>query len=218
MHYAILTGKSYDKRMILPANFRYLICVLIGVLHERQLVHILPGMLKQLVCRNSIATLIGIGKKAWYRIKDILRDFKSMDPGLKGRISNNVDATGQGLLQAFFEDISMFALPRATRVVRQFVVGAKDEAKAKDDGSDSDDDDHVIKSLRETDIDVVICRLHSQSEACTSVFWKTILDGLSSGVLLAECCLSPLSQVWNKLSQFLLGGASSLIGMKTNQK
>jgi len=119
----------------------------------RQLVYILPGTHHQLVCRNAIAILTGYGKRAWYRIKDILRDGKSVSHGLKGKVGNNVDARIAPLLNVFFQEISQHALPRATRVVRQHVVGAKDEKK--DEGTDEDEEDLVIESLRETDLDVV---------------------------------------------------------------
>ncbi len=119
----------------------------------RQLVYVLPGTDHQLVCKNAISILIGYVKRAWYRIKNLVRDGKSISHGLTGKIGNNVDPRVAPLLKAFFEEIGQHALPRATRVVRQLVVAVKDEKK--DEGSDQDEDDLVIESLRETDVDVV---------------------------------------------------------------
>jgi len=59
------------------------------------------------------------------------------------------------------------AVPRATRIVRQHVVGAKDEEV--DDGSDLDADDQVMESLCRTDVDVVDLPPPSQTLAWTSI-------------------------------------------------
>jgi len=68
--------------------------------------------------------------------------------------------------------------------VRQFTVGAKEEVK--DDGSNSDEEDHILESLTKTDLDVVDlspsftkCGMHKH-------FWLIILAGQSSGILLGK--------------------------------
>jgi len=92
---------------------------------------------------------------------------RSIDRGLRGRASNHTDSNMHEHLQAFYEEMIDHAVPRATWIVRQHVVGTKDEEV--DDGSNSDADDQVMELLRKTDVDVVDLPPPSQSVACTSV-------------------------------------------------
>jgi len=67
--------------------------------------------------------------------------------GLKGEPSNHVHATKNKLLNAFFEDLETFALPRVTRIVRTFVCNEGQDA--------NHDQDLIQETLRESDEDVV---------------------------------------------------------------
>ena len=82
-----------------------------------------------------------------------LQDGTSVTHALQGQVSNHADTGMQQHLQEFFDKMSGHAVPRATRIVRQHVVGAKDDQV--DDRSDSDADDQVIESLRDSDINLV---------------------------------------------------------------
>jgi len=65
----------------------------------------------------------------------------SVTHGLQGQVSNHADVDMQQHLQQFFDEMSTKS--NAT-IVRQHVVGAKDDQE--DDGSNSDADDQVIQS------------------------------------------------------------------------
>ena len=151
---------DYQATQLLVLSWIRYADVIATMQRDRHLVYILPGTNDQLVCRPAIATLVGFGKKAWYRVVSSLREGTSIDHGLQGKTSNHADTRMQEHLHDFFSEMTEHATPRATRIVRQHVVGAKDAKDAKaeeeDNGSDLDaDDDLVIESLRDTDVDVV---------------------------------------------------------------
>ena len=101
-------------------------------------VFLLPGT-SHLVCRNAIATILGLGKDAWKTLVDHSRNHTAPTHGLIGMgVSNEATAA---LLKSFFDIIKELGTPRATKVVRDVVVR---EGKA-----------FVRTEMREVDEDIV---------------------------------------------------------------
>lgn len=113
--------------------------------------YILPGTPNTMVCRNAIASLIGYGKTAWTRLLDHTRKGKELEHGNTNQPGHNINAQSQQLMHAFFQEISLLALPRATLVVRGIVARAKEE----DEGSDADADDIIEEHVKDGDVDVI---------------------------------------------------------------
>jgi len=112
--------------------------------------HVLPGTPNTMVCQNAIASLIGCGKTAWTRPLDNTKKGTQLEHGATGKMSNNVNAQSQQLMESFFQEIATLALPRATRVVREHVVGDNDN------GSDADaNQDTATDRLRDDDVYVI---------------------------------------------------------------
>lgn len=119
--------------------------VLAKAVHQQQLkqaVFILPGTNDTLICRSALCRMIGYGKAAFGTILKAVNDNTEIIHALEGAPSNRMDAAHQEHLNSFFEDLKLFAMPRATRVVRDLVTAAaispQDES---DQGDDADADD-----------------------------------------------------------------------------
>ena len=142
---------DFESSHLLVLSWMRYADILHNIIHrqaEKNKVYILPGTSNTMVCRNAIASLIGYGKTVWTRLLNNTKLGTSVEHGQTGKPANNVNDELQQLLHSFFKEIAMLALPRATRVVRQFVAGELDN------GSD-EDADQVLESLRDIDEDVI---------------------------------------------------------------
>jgi hypothetical protein len=86
---------------------------------ELSVCYVLPGVIIHCVCRNAYAKLIGFRQNKWETVERFLKCNEEPSHGLEGRQSNNKSKTEdyKEKLDSFFEYITQFANPRATRIV-----------------------------------------------------------------------------------------------------
>jgi hypothetical protein len=90
----------------------------------RRKTFILPGSQGTMICKNAIARLLGYGK---YALKSLFHCAKNgIDPvhGLRNKKGNATTPFDfNGMMKTFFDDLSLLAAPRATRIVVAIVNG-----------------------------------------------------------------------------------------------
>jgi len=89
---------------------------------SKTITFLLPGTATTLVCRNAVARLVGLGKTIWSELMHHLRDGTLPTHGLKGKASNRSNEFMNEILERFFSEISEFAAPRATLLVKQLLL------------------------------------------------------------------------------------------------
>lgn len=84
-----------------------------------QNVYLLPGSSQHLICKSSLAKLIGWGRYAWNRLMKCMRaDTSAPVHALVGRKGNKFNISYDIMLRTFFNEIQELSSPRATQIVR----------------------------------------------------------------------------------------------------
>ena len=88
---------------------------------------VLPGTCNELICKNRLSALIGYGKKKWGACAKLVKENKTPCHGLLGKESNNNQKNRgyKGILEMYFQEILLLAVPRATRIVRNTIRQAE---------------------------------------------------------------------------------------------
>jgi hypothetical protein len=99
--------------------------------HRKRAVFLLPGA-TNLICKNALCRLLGMGLQAWQTIVTMTKKNLPPSHGLTGKAGNKVDKSMALVLSDFFNDILQLATPRATLVIRT-LVREQVETELRDD-------------------------------------------------------------------------------------
>jgi hypothetical protein len=89
-------------------------------LEEKFHCFLLPGSTESyMLCKNALAQMIGLGRRKWETINNMVSNNTMPTHGLKGRPSNNTNPELYQDLGLFFDQLKEHAAPRATRFIRQ---------------------------------------------------------------------------------------------------
>jgi hypothetical protein len=94
---------------------------------ERKKVYILPGSTGTMICRNAMARLLGYGRHAFRMILSAVKEGKPHLHGLNGNRNANSKVDFNAMMKPFFESLSEYSAPRATRIVHTVVNGVATE-------------------------------------------------------------------------------------------
>jgi hypothetical protein len=124
-NFALLKREEQNKRFIEWILYAAASCrAMVGMSRDaRRKTFILPGSVGTMICKNAIATLLGYGK---HSLKHVIYCAKNNVSPVHGLFRNSNAASKidfDGMMKAFFEVLSEFSAPRATRIVATFVNG-----------------------------------------------------------------------------------------------
>jgi hypothetical protein len=135
--FAIMKKDSQDKLFFDWTLYASASCrALAGRPREaRRKVFVFPGSSGLMICKNAIANMLGYGRAALKRIVECVKKGESpRKHALTNRPSNNtLRYDYNGLMKPFFDALSEFSAPRATRIVATVVNGTAME-ELRDEG------------------------------------------------------------------------------------
>ena len=98
----------------------------------RRMTYLLPGT-SHLICKDGLCVLLGLGTTAWDSVMKMVKENRTPEHGLTGKVGNRQDEVSTAMMREFFEELQQQAVPRATLIVRGLVRAASVDTTLRDE-------------------------------------------------------------------------------------
>jgi hypothetical protein len=104
---------------------------------NKQEVYLLPGSTEHLICKSSLARLLGWARCVWNKLKRCVQEDQCAPRhGLLGKKSNHSKVEYEIMLRTFFDEVVKLLEPRATQIVRNVAREGDEEELVIRDGDE----------------------------------------------------------------------------------